>query len=335
MSALNTPTYNLAKFLVPILKPLTTNEFTVKDSFHFAEEIVDQQHDLFMGSLDVDSLFTNKPLEETIEICTSELFKESETVEGLSKTEFKELLSLATKDSHFIFDGTLYKQIDGMAMGSPLSPTLANAFLVYHEKNWLEHCPVEYRPSYYRRYVDDIFALFNSAEHLKSFYSYLNSRHLNISLTIENEKDNRMSFLDVNIIREKDKFTTSVYRKPTFSGIYTHFDSFLPPSNKIGLLHALLYRCFRICSDWTKFHLEVVKLTEVFKNNGYPENFINNFLKVFLDSKYRIQEKVTTVPKKTLFLVLPYLGPLSLQTRTKLRKSLKGILNCCKFADCV
>ena len=109
LSALNTPTYKLAKLLVPILKPLTTNEFTVKDSFHFAEEIVDQQHDLFMGSLDVDSLFTNIPLEETIEICTNELFKESETVEGLSKTEFKELLSLATKDSHFIFDGTLYK----------------------------------------------------------------------------------------------------------------------------------------------------------------------------------------------------------------------------------
>ena len=63
LSALDTPTYKLVTFLVPILKPLTTNEFTVKDSFHFAEEIVDQQHDLFMGSLDVDSLFTNIPLE--------------------------------------------------------------------------------------------------------------------------------------------------------------------------------------------------------------------------------------------------------------------------------
>ena len=191
----------MQKFLVPILKPLTTNEFTVKDSFHFAEEIVDQQHDLFMGSLDVDSLFTNIPLEETIEICTNELFKESETVEGLSKTEFKELLSLATKYSHFIFDRTLYKQINSVAMNSPLGPTLANAFLVYHEKNWLEHCPVEYRPLYYRRYVDDIFVLFNSAESFKRFYSYLNSRHLNISLIIDNEKDNRMSFLEVNIIR--------------------------------------------------------------------------------------------------------------------------------------
>ena len=108
LSALNTPTSNLAKFLVPILKSLTTNKFTVKDSFHFAEEIVDQEPDFFISSLDVDSLFTSIPLEETIEICTNELFKESGTIEGLSKSEFKELLALATKDrilfliEHFI-----------------------------------------------------------------------------------------------------------------------------------------------------------------------------------------------------------------------------------------
>ena len=134
-------------------------------------------------------------------------------------------------------------------MAFPLRPTLANSFLVYHKKNWLEHCPLEYRPLYYRWYVDDIFVLFNSAEHLKPSHSYLNSRHLNISFTIENEKDNRMPFLDVNIIREKGKSTTSVYRKPTFSGVYTHFDNFLPSSNKMDMLHTLLYRCFRICSD--------------------------------------------------------------------------------------
>ena len=100
---------------------MTTNEFTVKDTFHFAEEIIDQQHDLFRGSLDVDSLFTNIPLEEIIEICTNEHFKESETIEGLSKTEFKELSSLPTNLNNFIFEGTLFKQIDGVAMGSPQS----------------------------------------------------------------------------------------------------------------------------------------------------------------------------------------------------------------------
>ena len=135
---------------MPILKPLTTNEFIVRDSFHFAEEIVDQQLDFFMGSLDVDSLFINIPLEEIIEICANDLLKESETLEGLSKSEFKELLSLANKDLHSVFDATRYEQIDGAAMDSPLSPTLANAFLVYHGKNWLQRCPLEYRPFYYQ-----------------------------------------------------------------------------------------------------------------------------------------------------------------------------------------
>ena len=144
-----------------------------------------------------------------------------------------------------------------------------------------------------------IFVLFNAAEHPRCFCSYLNSLHFNISFTIENEKDNRMSFLDVNIIREKDKFTTSVYHKPTFSRIYTHFNNFLPSSNKIGLLHTLFYRRFRICSDRTKFHLELVKLIDVFKNNGYPENFINNCFEVLLDKKYRVREKVITLPKKS------------------------------------
>ena len=75
LSVINTPTYKLAKFLVPILKSLTSNEYTVKDSFAFAEEIVEQDSKFFMGSLDADSLFTNIPLEETIDICNNTLLK--------------------------------------------------------------------------------------------------------------------------------------------------------------------------------------------------------------------------------------------------------------------
>ena len=106
-----------------------------------------------MDSLAGDSLFTNMPLEETIEICTNQLFEESETAGGLSKTEFKELLSMATKSSNFVFDWTLYKQIVRVAMGSLLCPTLTNAFLGYYDKNWLERCPLKYRPLYYKKYV--------------------------------------------------------------------------------------------------------------------------------------------------------------------------------------
>ena len=122
-----------------------------------------------MGTLDIDSLFTNIPLEETIEICANNLFKNSDIVHGLEKSEFKDLLSLATKESYFIFNNILYKETDGVVMGSPLGPSVTNAFLAHHEQNWLDCCPLEYRPSYFRRYVDHIFVLFKSSDYLKRF----------------------------------------------------------------------------------------------------------------------------------------------------------------------
>ena len=70
-----------------------------------------------MGSLDVDSLFTNIPVHETIDICINQLFQNTDTVEGFTKLELKQLVCLAAKDSNFIFNGLLYKQIDGVAMG--------------------------------------------------------------------------------------------------------------------------------------------------------------------------------------------------------------------------
>ena len=68
-----------------------------------------------------------------------------------------------------------------------------------------------------------------------------------MSFTMESEKNKKILFLDVNVIREQGKFITSVYRKPTFSGVYTHFDSFIPDTYKIGMVYALVNRCFRIC----------------------------------------------------------------------------------------
>ena len=116
MPVVNTPTFRLAKFLVIILKSLTSKEYTVKNSFAFSEEVVERSCEFFMGSVQVDPLFTNIPLDETNNISTNTLFENTERVEGLSKIEFKEPPSLATKESYFIFNGKLYKQVDGVAM---------------------------------------------------------------------------------------------------------------------------------------------------------------------------------------------------------------------------
>ena len=331
LPAIGTPTYKTAKFLVPVLNCLTVNEFTIKDSFAFAKEIVDQDSSLFMASLDVNSLFTNIPLDETINICTESIFNEIDTVEGLNKSEFKELLSLATKVSYFIFNELLYKQIDGVAMGSPLGPTLANAFLCFYEKKWLEQCPEEFKPVYYRRYVDDIFVLFKSQDYLIKFRDYFKKCHPNMNFTFEQEKNGKLSFLDVEVSRDGNTFVTSVYRKPTFSGVYAHFDSFLLSTYKIGMIYTLVFRCFRICSDWNKFHKEIIFLKDIFLKNGYPTSFIDKCFKTFLDQLFIKKPQVLTVEKKTLTLVLPFLGNLSLQTKTKLQNVLKRVLGYCKI----
>ena len=97
LNAIGTPSYNIAKFLVSILEPLTTNEFTIKNSFSFAENIRSQNSKYIMASLDVDSLFTNIPLDETIDICIKELFKNNTNVNNLTKDEMKSLLTSEVK----------------------------------------------------------------------------------------------------------------------------------------------------------------------------------------------------------------------------------------------
>ena len=75
-----------------------------------------------------------------------------------------------------------------------------------------------------------------------------------MSFPFEEEKNGKMSCLDVEISRENGKFLTTVYRKSTFSGVYTHFESFLPSTHKFGMLYVLVYRCLTLCSEWSKFH---------------------------------------------------------------------------------
>ena len=168
--------------------------------------------------------------------------------------------------------------------------------------------------------------LFTSSEYLEAFRNSLNSQHANVLFRIEREKQNRMSFLDVQIIREDKTFTTSVYRKTTFSGVYTHFDSFLPSTYTFGTVYTFAYRCLQICSSWNKLHNELACLKEIFLNNGCTEDFINKRFKTFIDSIHVVKETTLTVEKKPLVLVLPYKLLLSLQTTTWLKKSLKTFL---------
>ena len=111
--------------------------------------------------MDADALFTNIPLDETIDICVKKVFKTLDSlVKEIPKNDFRDLLNLATKESFFTFNNKFYIQVDGIAMGSPQGPILANIFLSHHEENWLNNCPIEFKPSFCRRYIGDIFVFF-------------------------------------------------------------------------------------------------------------------------------------------------------------------------------
>ena len=284
-----------------------------------------------MASLDVDSLFTNVPLNETIDICVNELFKNQSKCFNLDKKQISDMLSLTTKESVILFDSEFYNQVDGVSMGSPLGPTLANAFLCYHEKKWLDDCPIDFKPVYYKRYVDDIFLLFRELEHAQRFKEYMNSKHRSISFTSEIEKEGSFPFLDIKISRETGRFVTSIYRKSTFSGVYTNFTSFLPLEYKFGLIYSLLFRCFSLVSDFSRFHLEVQKLKVFLLKNGYSSSFIDTCIRKFLDKKYSIKTTVYDVPKMELTVVLPFLGNISYITKTQLNKTLSRYLKFCKL----
>lgn len=192
LSAIGTAGYSISKYLVPFLSPITINDFTIKDSFSFAKDIVNFQNcnDYVMTSFDIKSLFTNIPLDETIKIACNLLYDNDQFVTPpMSKIDFKKLLEMATKEILFIFNDKLYSQIDGVAMGNPLGPTLANIFLCYYEQIWLQNCPHNCKPIMYKRYIDDTFILFQNSDQAKLFLDYLNSQHPNITFTSEIEKD--------------------------------------------------------------------------------------------------------------------------------------------------
>ena len=115
-----------------------------------------------MTDLGIGALFTNISLDETIDICINKLFQAPEILaKGISKNDFCDLLNLATKDSFFTFNNKFYIQVDDVAMGSPLDPTLANIFLSHHEENWLNKFPIEFKSTFYRRMLMIFFYILN------------------------------------------------------------------------------------------------------------------------------------------------------------------------------
>ena len=212
----------------------------------------------------------------------------------------------------------LYEQVDGVAMDSPCGPTLANIFLCFCEEKWLSDCPNEFKPFLYRRYVDDTFLLFKDSDHISKFLDYLNSKHINIKFTKEDEQDNTLPFLDVLVTRKHNSFETSVFRKQTFTGLSSHFLSSEPRRYKINAIRTLLYRYYHVCSTYLKFSEEETFLKSFFTSNGFPSNLYYNQVKQFLGNIYDQGSVTQTAGRKKLYASFPYYGYVSERLRNEI-----------------
>ena len=134
VSSIGTYNYNLAKYLCNLLSPHIPTEHCATDTFTFVQDVQSlSMFGKFMVSFDVESLFTNIPLEECIDLAVNYISEGNPDLK-LSKPELRSLLTVATAQTHFLFNGSFYDQTDGVAMGSPLAPVLANLFMGHHEK---------------------------------------------------------------------------------------------------------------------------------------------------------------------------------------------------------
>ena len=272
--------HQLAKWLTSLLQPVLQNLSSncVSDSFTFVKEVrkfTFSPSSVFLCSFDISSLFTNVPLVETIEICSDALYNDDSMAPSFPHNIFVELMQLATSSVEFSFNNNMHRQIDGVAMGSPLGPGLANIFVGYQEAKLLN---IAKRPLVYFRYVDDTFAVFNNEEDCNTFFIHLNSLHPTLRFTYEKESNHSLSFLNVLVERHDLKFLTSVYRKPTFTGQHLLWNPFSPQKRKINLIGTLVHRAFMICSK-SKLDPELGKICSILLENSYPEHATNSAFK--------------------------------------------------------
>ena len=185
-------------------------------------------------------------------------------------------------------------------MGSPLGRILADIFLGYVEKFLFSNSSTF--PVKYFRFVDDTFCIFKDMSKVDDFFEMINSVHSHLSFTVELEQSGSISFLDVLITKSDNAFSNPVYRKPTWSGLYLHFFSFVPLSYKRNLVRNLFDRARRICSS-DRLEAEQHFLKETLIMNGYPSSFIDK------NSSERPPKEVEFGPeKKTAYLTVPFLG---------------------------
>ena len=278
VACIGSPTYNLSKFISSVISPLSgQGDSFVKDSKHFVDEIKDFRlsPDEILVSFDVKSLFTNIPIDEAVRVIFEKMKENEDLVSdrtSLTTDRIADLLELCLRSTYFMYQGEFFEQQDGVAMGSPVSATVANLYMEYFED--LALSTAAEKPRLWKRYVDDTCCIVKKGTE-EGLLQHLNSIRPTIQFTMEVEEKSKISFLDCELHRKEDgRLDVTVHRKATHTDRYLHFDSHHPTHVRRGVVKSLYDRARRVTTSDDNLQREIEHLNKVFYNNGYPNKFV-------------------------------------------------------------
>ena len=281
--------YGTAKELAKILKPLArTSPYSVQNTKDFVGQLknIKLQPEECIISYDVKALFASVPIEPAIKIIQQHLEDDHQLQQRTSMTvkHIICLLEFCLKNTYFIFQGRFYEQIEGAAMGSPISPIIANLYVEAFETQAISTAP--HLPSMWRRFVDDTFVVIQKTQK-DCFIENINSIDDKIQFTMEDcRSDGSMPFLDTQVTPRSDgSLNTTVYRKPTHIDLYLQWDSHHTIAAKYSVVNTLHHRARAVCSNQQLVE-EEDHLQKVLTENKYPMWALN-----------RVKMKIKAPPK--------------------------------------
>ena len=297
--------------------------YSCKDTFSFASRIKNTNlSGKLLVSYDVTSLFTNIPLQETIYTAINLIFNHNSNL-NITKKELKKIFLFPASQSHFLFNSKFYNQIEGLTMGSPLAPVLANNFMGFYKSEWLNEYNL-HKPKIYLRYVDDIVAAFDKEQDSLNFLIFLNKRHPNIKFTIEKQVNHSIAFLDIfNSGIDNQNLVLQTHHKSTYTGLLLNFKSFTWFSYKISLIKCFIDRSFKICNSLNSFCNDIKNIKSNLSKNPYPPFLIDKVIKKNLVHKFSSNQNQLKDTSDVYYFKIPYIGNLSHHIKNKLLKLCK------------
>ena len=257
-------------------------------------------------SFDVVSLYTNVPVLEAIDVAADRLYCGDFEVPPVSKETFTELMKLASTKVIMLTHDEYYIQNDGLAMGSPPAPSLANIWLARRES------VIKDTAKLFERYMDDIIRSIKH-EKIEEKLQQINNIHANLKFTIEVEQDGRIPFLDMLLIRNGNKLTSTWYCKPTDTGLVMNFHALAPRRYKRAVVSGFIHRIHRACSTWENFHTSLQKAKEILEKNQYSPHFYESVIKDTIEriiTPVNAEERENGVGTQQKHLILlQYRGP--------------------------